>query len=129
MGLHAHAQEFEPSERRTSIRSRVSCPVQVQLPSGQRIGCMIDLSEQGARVQMDNPPRAGSSVVLEWLCYDGICKVIWATEDMCGLQFERAIPSTRVLEVMQYREEFSGPIAEVGNIPLGQKRSRLGSGG
>jgi hypothetical protein len=126
MGLHAHAQVFEPAERRTTIRSRVSCPVQLQLPSGQRIGCMSDLSEQGARVQLDNPPRTGASVVLEWMCYDAICKVIWATEDMCGLQFEKPIASTRVLEVMQYREEFSGPIAEVGNIPLGQKRSRPG---
>ena len=129
MGLHAHAQEFDPAERRTSIRSRVNCPVQLQLPSGGRIGCMVDRSEQGARVQLDNPPRSGSSVVLEWLCYDAICKVIWATEDMCGLQFDKPIPSTRVLEVMQYREEFSGPIAEVGNIPLGQRRSRLGREG
>ena len=126
MGLHAHAQDFQPAERRTSTRTRVSCPVQLQLPSGQRIGCMWDLSEQGARVQMDNPPRAGASVLLEWLCHDALCKVIWATDDMCGLQFDKPIPPTRVLEVMQHREEFSGPVAEVSNIPLGQKRSRLG---
>jgi len=126
MGLHAQVQEFDVAERRTSVRSRVNCPVQLRLPSGHRVGCMSDLSEQGARVQVDNPPRAGASVVLEWLCYDAICKVIWATEDMCGLQFERAIAPTRVLEVMQYREEFSGPIAEVSNIPLGRKRARLG---
>jgi hypothetical protein len=127
MGLHAHAQEFEFAERRTATRSRVSCPVQLQLPSGQRIGCMWDLSERGARVQMDNPPGVGASVLLEWMCYDAICKVVWAAGDMCGLLFEKPISPARVLEAQQHREEFNGPVAEVSNIPLGQKRSRIGS--
>lgn len=87
---------------------------------------MVDLSERGARIQVDNPPRAGASVILEWMCYDAICKVVWATEDACGLIFEKEISPTRVLEVQQHREEFSGPVAEVSNIPLGQKRNRLG---
>ena len=60
------------------------------------------------------------------MCYDAMCKVVWATEDMCGLMFEKPISPARVLEVQQYREEFSGPVAEVSNIPLGHKRSRVG---
>ena len=88
---------------------------------------MLDLSERGARVQVDNPPRMGASVVLEWMCYDAMCKVAWATEDMCGLMFEKPISPVRVFEVQQHREDFSGPVAEVGNIPLGQKRSRIGA--
>jgi hypothetical protein len=128
MGLQAHAQEFEVTDRRVAIRSRVNCPVQLQLPSGGRIGCMLDLSERGARVQVDNPPGVGASVLLEWLCYDVMCKVAWSTEDMCGLMFEKAISPARVLEVQQHREEFSGPVAEVSNIPLGRKRARLGGG-
>ncbi len=126
MGLHAQAQEFDIAERRIATRTRVSCPVQLQLPSGQRIGCMWDLSERGARVEVDNPPGVGASVLLEWMCYDAICKVIWATGDMCGLMFEKPISPTQVLEAQQHREEFSGPVAEVSNIPLGQKRSRIG---
>jgi hypothetical protein len=127
MGLHATAQEFENVERRTSIRSRVNCPVQLRLTSGQRIGNMWDLSERGARVQMDNPPRVGASVVLEWTCYDARGTVVWATETMCGLMFEKEISLARVNELEQYREEFSGPVAEVSNIPLGNKRRRPGS--
>ena len=127
MGLHSHAQTFDATDRRTTVRSRVNCPVQLQLPSGQRIGCMVDLSERGARIQVDSPPRAGGSVILEWLCYDAICQVVWSTEDSCGLLFEKEISPARVLEVQQHREEFSGPVAEVSNIPLGRKRNRLGS--
>ena len=125
MGLHAQAQQFDTAERRIATRSRVSCPVQLQLPSGQRIGCMVDLSERGARVRLDNPPAAGASVLLEWMCYDAMCKVVWANKDACGLMFEKPLSMARVIELEQYREEFSGPVAEVSNIPLGQKRSRI----
>ena len=126
MGLHANAQDFDASDRRIATRTRVSCPVKLQLPSGQRVGCMWDLSEGGARIQMDNPPGVGASVVLEWMSYDEICKVAWAAGDMCGLMFEKPIPPARVFEAQQHREEFSGPVAEVSNIPLGRKRSRPG---
>ena len=87
---------------------------------------MSDMSERGARVQMDNPPGVGASVLLEWMCYDVMCQVVWATADACGLLFAKPISPGRVLEAQQYREEFSGPVAEVSNIPLGQKRSRIG---
>lgn len=126
MGLHAHAHDFDAAERRTSTRSRVNCPVQLQLPSGQRSGCMVDLSERGARIEMANPPGVGASVLLEWMTYDAIGKVIWATENACGLMFEKPLSPGRVFEAQQNREEFSGPVADVGNIPLGRKRSRIG---
>ena len=127
MGLHARAQQFDTTDRRIATRSRVSCPVQLQLPAGQRIGCMVDISERGARVQVDNPPGVGASVLLEWMCYDVLCKVIWSTTEMCGLMFDKPLPMARVIELEQYREEFSGPVAEVSNIPLGRKRGRIGS--
>jgi hypothetical protein len=112
MGLHAHAQEFDALERRSSTRSRVNCPVQLQLPSGRRSGSLVDLSERGARVELDNPPGVGASVLLEWMCYDAVCKVIWATENACGLMFEKPVSLARVIEAQQYREEFDGPVAE-----------------
>ena len=87
---------------------------------------MVDISERGARIQLDNPPGAGASVLLEWLCYDTLCKVAWSTDDTCGLLFDKPLSMARVIELEQYREEFSGPVAEVSNIPLGQKRSRRG---
>ncbi len=88
---------------------------------------MVDLSERGARIQMDNPPGVGASVLLEWMCYDAIAKVIWSNGDACGLMFEKPISPQRVLEAQQHHvEEFSGPVAEVSNIPLGRKRNPIG---
>src|SRR5690606_7577591 len=106
--LHAQVQQFDIAERRIATRSRVNCPVQLQLPSGQRIGCMVDISERGVRVRTDNPPGTGASVLLEWLCYDALCKVVWSTDDSCGLLFDKPLPMARVIELEQYREEFSG---------------------
>ena len=126
MGLQANAQEFDFTERRIATRTRVSCPVQLKLPSGQRTGCMLDMSERGARVQVDNPPGVGASVVLEWMSYDAIGKVAWSSGDMCGLMFEKPISPAQVFEAEQHREEFSGPVAEVSNIPLGRRRGRIG---
>jgi len=127
MGHPAHAPAAEPADRRSSVRWRVSCPVQLQMARGQRIGCLCDLSERGARVQMDNPPKPGTSATLEWMCFDEKCTVLWATETMCGLMFDRDIPPARVFETKQFGEEYEGPVAEVSNIPLGQKRRRLGA--
>ncbi len=127
MGLHAHAQQFDATERRSSTRSRVNCPVQLQLPSGRRTGTMVDLSERGARVEVASPPGVGASVLLEWMCYDALCKVIWATDSACGLMFDKPLSPQRVFEAQQQHfEEFSGPVAEVSNIPLGRRRSRIG---
>ena len=127
MGHPAHVPAVEPTDRRSSVRWRVNCPVQLQLARGQRIGCLCDLSERGARVQMDNPPKPGTTATLEWMCFDEKCTVIWATETLCGLMFDRDIPPARVFEMLQFGEEYEGPVAEVSNIPLGQKRRRLGA--
>ena len=127
MGHPAHVPAVEPTDRRSSVRWRVNCPVQLQLARGQRIGCLCDLSERGARVQMDNPPKPGTTATLEWMCFDEKCTVIWATETLCGLMFDRDIPPARVFEMQQFGEEYEGPVAEVSNIPLGQKRRRLGA--
>lgn len=123
---YAAAAASGPLERRSSLRRRVSCPAQLQTARGQRIGCLCDLSERGARLEMDDPPKPGTTGTLEWMCFDAACTVIWATESMCGLMFDRDIPPVRVFETQQFGEEYEAPIAEVSNIPLGQKRRRLG---
>ena len=127
MGQPAYAAAASgPLERRSSLRRRVNCPAQLQTARGQRIGCLCDLSERGARLEMDDPPKPGTTGTLEWMCFDAACTVIWATESMCGLMFDRDIPPVRVFETQQFGEEYEAPIAEVSNIPLGQKRRRLG---
>lgn len=105
------------------MRSRVECPAQLHLTIGMRQGMLWDLSETGARLHTPEPPRAGTTALLKWNGHEAFCKVMWATEDMCGLAFDRPLKPGMLDGTVQDNPP-AGPVAAVTNIPLGQKRSR-----
>ena len=116
-----------PAERRGAARSRIDCPVRLHLMVGVRAGSLWDLSETGARIQLDQPPKVGAEALLKWQTYEAFCRVVWVTDDMCGIAFDRPLSSAMLDESLRQEEEErrpSGPVATVGNIPVGQKRSR-----
>jgi hypothetical protein len=87
-----------------------------------------DLSETGARVQIENPPERGDIILLRWLAFDALSRVVWSSEDMCGLAFERPLDRAIVAQTIGDEEpEDPGPTASVGNIPVGTRRARLRS--
>ena len=115
------------AERRNSARFRIRMPAQLRMPSGTKHGTLADISEGGAKLIMDNPPPQGASILLVWGAHEEFCKVMWAAEDSCGLQFERPIKRAVVVETTgQDFEPPAGPVANLNNIPLGQKRARPG---
>lgn len=120
----ATTQHIAP-ERRSADRSRVSCPAQLHLTSGIRVGALWDLSTTGARIQMTEPPRPGAEALLRWQDYEAFCRVIWVAEDMCGLAFHRPLAPGMLDETLSEEERRTGPAAQVRNIPLGRKRSHL----
>ena len=94
---------------------------------GVRAGSLWDLSETGARIQVDQPPKVGAEALLKWQTYEAFCRVVWAKDDMCGVAFDRPLSSAMLDEALRQEEEErrpSGPVATVGNIPVGTKRSR-----
>lgn len=113
-----------PAERRDSERTRTECPAQLHLTTGACFGSLWDLSETGARVQIKQPPRAGTEALLKWQSHEALCRVVWARDDMCGVVFFRPLSRTMLDETLREERKPSGPTAEVTNIPLGQKRSR-----
>jgi hypothetical protein len=113
-----------PADRRAANRTRIECPANLHLTIGVRQGMLWDLSTTGARIHTDNPPRTGTTALLKWQTHEAFCKVVWTTENQCGVQFDRPIARTLVDETVEEVEQPSGPVAAVGNIPLGQKRSR-----
>ena len=116
-----------PVDRRGADRTRIDCPAQLHLTTGIRFGSLWDLSLGGARVQVSDPPRVGSEVLLKWQSHEAFCHVIWATEDMCGLSFDRPLSPEMLDESLKEEQEAkpAGPVAAVGKIPLGQKRRRF----
>lgn len=127
MGLFRKNQAVQPRERRTATRHNVDCPATLKMLGGDREGRLSDLSEAGARLETANPPAEGVSGLLSWNGHEHFGKIVWANERSCGIVFERPIPLSVVEETVETLEIPTGPVANFGNIPLGQKRSRRAS--
>ena len=122
------AQAQLPIERRSAGRARTDCPVWLRTPGSDWHGRLWDLSESGARVQVENPPAQGTTCLIGWHANELFCRVMWSMDDMCGVLFDRPISSAAVLETLGEEPEPeapSGPAASVGNIPIGRRRSQL----
>lgn len=94
------------------------------MPRGEHHGRLSDLSEEGARFELDRPPPQGISGMLAIGDFEAFCQVQWASETACGLAFERPIPAALVARLAAERVTHGGPAANFGNIPLGQRRSQ-----
>jgi len=127
MSYHRAASAPLPIERRAAGRARADCPARLHTPGGDWTGRLWDLSECGARVQLDNPPVQGAIALLRWGANEAFGRVVWSTEDMCGLAFERPVPRAVVAETIgEPAPPPAAPAATLGNIPAGKRRSRLG---
>jgi len=111
-------------ERRATVRTRVDCSALLRTTSGDRSGQLVDISEGGARLYLDNPPQAGTSGLLQWKSFESFCSVAWARSDACGLAFETPIPYAMVLDTIGRTDETAKPTADHSKIPLGAKRRR-----
>ena len=127
MAFPRAAQASLPIERRVIGRARTDCPARLQTPGGNWHGRLWDLSEAGARVQVENPPAQGVMCLIGWQANEVFCRVVWSADDMCGVLFERPMATSIVLETLGEPEPDlpSTPAASVGNIPIGRRRGHL----
>jgi len=114
-------------ERRAARRTRATCAASLRTLTRESIGHLWDLSETGARVSVDSPPEAGETAVLKWGAEKAMCRVVWIDHDMCGLSFDTPIDSAVVESSARLIGIVEQPIAAVGNIPVGRKRSAPGA--
>lgn len=120
--LNVHTAAVQP-DRRVARRYLVECPARLAMAGGERDGRLSDLSEHGARLETAQPPQAGATGFLRWGGEEHYCKVIWSNEGRCGLQFERPIALGLVEATCSHIEVSLKPVAAVGRIPLGLRRS------
>lgn len=114
--------EVQP-DRRVARRYIVDCPARLKLSGGGRDGRLTDLSEHGARFETAAPPAAGTTGFLRWEGEEHYCTVIWTADGRCGLKFDRPIQTGLVEKTCSHVEVTLKPVATVGRIPLGQRRS------
>ena len=113
-------------ERRTARRTRATCAASLRTPTRESIGNLWDLSETGARISLEVPPDVGETAVLKWGGEKVMCRVVWIDHDLCGLAFDTPIDPAVVASSARLIGIAEQPVAMVGNIPAGQRRSALG---
>jgi hypothetical protein len=111
-----------PIERRGDPRTPINCPARLRTCFGDRTGSLSDLSISGARFHTDDPPKEGTTALLEWESHDAICRVVWTKGSTCGVIFERPIPR-HIVEKSAPLPAPAEPPAEVARIPHGQRSS------
>ena len=126
MALFQKLSTVVQDERRMVQRYSVNCEARLKMLGGDREGRLSDLSEAGARFDTLNPPQEGVSGLLQWGEHEFFGKVVWANENSCGVIFERPIPMSVVAATCELVEVASGPVANLGNIPVAKRGRRAG---
>lgn len=111
-------------ERRQAERAELSCPAKLKTSYSVWHGTLTNLSVGGARFEAGNPPRKGSTVLVEWESYEMICEVMWVEDERCGVRFEKPIAEYAVHEIAE-RNVKAEPPANLGNIKPGRRRNAL----
>ena len=116
MKLFARTKAAQAPERRSAPRARVDCLATMVMPSGNRAGRLFDISIRGARFMTEDPPAQGVGVILDWTMHEAYCQVTWTKPGMCGVEFDRPLPS-RVVEELAQAFTPSGPRLVQSDMP------------
>jgi hypothetical protein len=85
-----------PSSPGTRKRTQGWLPVRLiaRLASKVRTHSAIleNISKSGAKLTIDEPPRVGSEVILQWHGNELFGEVSWASSTQCGLVFASIVP-------------------------------------
>jgi hypothetical protein len=111
------------AERRASRRVRVTCAATLQTMTTMTHGILGDISESGARFVAEEPPGKGATALLKWGTHEAVCTIIWHDEGACGLWFKHKLAPELVAETSAMDRVVEMPIASVGNITQGRKRT------
>lgn len=113
------------AERRRSVRFAIEIPVILRTVVGDRNCRMENISDKGAKLETDTPPKEGMNCWLVLGEEEIYCRVVWANETSCGVEFERAISENRLIAMLGKPSTNNSPVAKAGNIKMGRKRSGL----
>ncbi len=83
--------------QRTHQRMEVGIAARLQTIAGLKNGTLIDLSQSGAHLVLDEPV-SGKQAVLFWLDFEVFCDIAWQNEKEVGLQFDGVLPLRILVE-------------------------------
>lgn len=118
-------QQAAASERRRTGRLLVDIPVALRTVTGLRECKITNISDSGARLEMETPPAPGVSGWLVMGEDEIYCTSIWYAEGACGIEFEHTLRPGMFAKLAGEKLKDAGPIANRGNIQMGRRRSSL----
>lgn len=125
MNSLANNQQAVEIERRRTSRTLVDVPIGLRTVSGVRECRITNISDAGAKLELENPPPEG---VTGWLVMgedEVYCTIAWSSEGTCGVEFEFVLRPGMMARIAGERRKDVGPAADRGNIQMGRKRSAL----
>jgi hypothetical protein len=98
-------------ERRIAARASVDFPARLQTPGGTRNVRLADLSGTGARVEVNDPPKAGIVALIQIGPHEMFCRIAWSGGGHCGVSFEKPLPRELVAAITGKAPGFQAPAA------------------
>ena len=85
--------QSKPGERKRT-QGRLAVRLVAKLASRVRTHSAIleNISKSGAKLTIDDPPRVGSEVILQWHGHELFGEVSWTSPTQCGLVFAAIVP-------------------------------------
>lgn len=77
-----------PGGRRSTPRCTVLMSAALHTVGASRTVSILDVSKTGARLRSRLPMRLGQEIWLKMLNNDAFGRIVWAEEEMCGVEFD-----------------------------------------
>lgn len=120
------SQNLPELHRRGYSRLRLQMEAAILTLDGRRPVTLLDLSQSGARMLLDEHYRVDQAV-LYWIGFEAFGEVAWQAGRDVGLQFEEPLSAETVIATRQWRpkEEARQDIAERRKFAQGWVNGRL----
>ncbi len=93
-----------PTGRRRDSRLRLAIPARLETIHGTYPAALLDLSQSGAHIRVDEPLGKGVDAILFWLQFEAFAGVVWSTPTHAGLEFDELIAPAVLLDTRDLAE-------------------------
>ena len=105
--MQDQASQFVTTGKRSSPRARIGLQATLETLESRRSVLLENISATGARIQLADPPRPGSDVIIQCGQIDVMARVTWASRDTCGIHFDDPAKLDDILQLKAESERIA----------------------
>ncbi|NVE93416.1 PilZ domain-containing protein [Altererythrobacter lutimaris] len=92
--------------RRGAARARLALPGRMVTFDGTTSCMILDVSQTGAQIGCDEPPRVGAMAVIEFPPIEFFGNVAWALDTRFGMHFDEPLDQEMVIELRRQADSY-----------------------